>query len=340
MTEIILVVAAEDMERARQLIAAGPSRLTEKVVLGGEQRRDSVWQGLQQMMAGTEMVLIHDAARPFISHRVIDRCLETIRRYGAAVVARPVADTLKRAADDGSVTATVDRDRLWGAQTPQGARASLLLEAYARAVAEAWPVTDDASVIERAGHRVQLVEGEAMNFKITHPEDLALAERLLAGQARTGFGYDVHRLVPDRALVLGGVEIPHVLGLLGHSDADVVTHAIMDALLGAAALGDIGQHYPDTDPRYHGASSLALLADVAGKLAVAGFATVNVDATIAAQAPKLAPYIDEMRARVSTALGISAEQVSVKATTTEGLGFVGEEAGMAAYATAAIMPLR
>lgn len=338
-SEILLVVAPDDAERARRLIAAGPSHVTEKVVVGGEQRRDSVWQGLQQVTAGTEMTLIHDAARPLVSHRVIDRCLEAIRQYGAAVVCCPVADTIKRAGPDGQVAATVVRDALWGAQTPQGGRTALLLEAYAQAVEGQWTVTDDAGVIERAGRRVQIVEGDAMNFKITRPEDLALAERLLSPAPRTGFGYDVHRLVEGRPLVLGGVSIPHAAGLLGHSDADVVTHAIMDALLGAAALGDIGQHFPDTDTEYRGISSLALLAAVAGKLAGAGYQVVNVDATIVAQAPRLAAHLDGMRARIAGVLEVAPARVSMKATTTEGLGFAGEGAGMAAYATATIVPV-
>jgi 2-C-methyl-D-erythritol 4-phosphate cytidylyltransferase/2-C-methyl-D-erythritol 2,4-cyclodiphosphate synthase len=252
------------------------------------------------------------------------------------VVARPVADTLKRASAEGDVLATVDREGLWGAQTPQGFRTGLLLAAYARAMREDWQVTDDAAVVERAGHRVRLVEGEAVNFKITRPEDLALAERLLAGSSRSGFGYDVHRLVPDRALVLGGVTIPHTHGLLGHSDADVLTHAVMDALLGAAALGDIGGHFPDTDAQYRGISSLALLAVVVEKVAAAGFAPINIDVTVAAQAPKLAPHIPAMRGQLASVLGLPLEGVSIKATTTEGLGFVGTGEGMAAYATVSL----
>jgi len=335
-TEIILVVAADEMERARRLIAGGPSRITEKVVMGGAERRDSVWQGLQEVAAGTDIVLIHDAARPFLSHPEIDRCLDAVRRYGAAVVGRPVADTLKRAGPDGQVAATVERTAIWGAQTPQGFRLGVLWPAYQRAIAENWPATDDAAVVERAGHRVQLVEGDAMNFKITRPEDLALAQRLIGGMPRVGIGYDVHRLVPDRALVLGGVTIPHTLGLLGHSDADVLIHAIMDALLGAAGLGDIGQHFPDTDAQYRGISSLILLEAVASKLQAAGFAPVNIDAVVVAEAPKLAPHLAEMRARMAAALGMTPAQISVKATTSEGLGFVGAGAGIAAHATACI----
>jgi len=341
-TEILLIVAADDMERARALIAEGPATVTEKVVPGGAQRRDSVWQGLQEMSAGTEIVLIHDAARPFVSHRVISACIDAARAHGAAVVACPLADTVKRGSAEGAVAATVERAGLWGAQTPQGFRADLARRSYARAIAEDWPVTDDAGVVERAGHRVHLVEGEAMNFKITGPDDLAMAERLLHGgraavePPRVGFGYDVHRLVPDRPLVLGGVTVPHALGLLGHSDADVLAHAIMDALLGAAALGDLGGHFPDTDPRYSGISSLVLLRQVGALLRRQGYTVSNVDATVVAQAPKLAPHIPAMRARLAEALASTVAQISVKATTSEGLGFAGAGAGMAAYATACL----
>ncbi len=335
-SEIVLVVAADDVERARRLIAQGPADITEKVVVGGAERRDSVWQGLQEVSAGTDVVLVHDAARPFVSHAVISRAIAAVRRYGAAVVALPVADTLKQATPDDDVAGTVARADLWGAQTPQGFRLELGLKAYARARAEGWEVTDDAAVLERAGHRVRLVEGETVNFKITRPEDLALAARLLSAGTRTGFGYDVHRLTPDRPLVLGGVTIPSTLGLLGHSDADVLTHAVMDALLGAAALGDIGQHFPDTDAQYRGISSLALLAAVCEKLKAAGYQAVNVDVTVAAQAPKLAPFIPAMREHLADTLGLAPAAVSIKATTTEGLGFVGAGEGMAAYAVAAI----
>lgn len=336
-TEIVLVVAEDDVERARRLIAGGPSHLTEKVVVGGEERRASVWLGLQQMEAGTDIVLIHDAARPFISHRLIDACLAAIRQYGAAVVARPLTDTVKRATPDGAVAATVPRAEMWGAQTPQGFRADLLLRVYQRAIAEHWPATDDAALVERAGYRVQLVEGEAMNFKITHAEDLVLAERLLRATPRSGFGYDVHRLAPERALVLGGVTIPYTLGLLGHSDADVLTHAIIDAFLGAAALGDIGQHFPDSDARFRGISSITLLREVTGILAEAGYNPYQVDATLAAQAPRIAPFIPAMRACLAAALALAVDRVSIKATTTEGLGFVGTGDGMAAYATASVV---
>jgi 2-C-methyl-D-erythritol 4-phosphate cytidylyltransferase/2-C-methyl-D-erythritol 2,4-cyclodiphosphate synthase len=335
----VLVVAPADMERARALVAAGPSHLTEKVVLGGAERRDSVWCGLQQLTEGTDTVLIHDAARPFITHETIDACLAAVHQHGAAVVARPIADTIKRAATDGHVDATLDRRQLWGAQTPQGFRTDRLRAAYTRAMAEQWLVTDDAAVVERAGYRVQLVEGPATNFKITQVEDLMLAERLLSGPTRTGFGYDVHQLVSGRPLILGGVTIPHPTGLLGHSDADVLTHALMDALLGAAALGDIGQHFPDSAACYQGASSLGLLAAVQEKLAAAGFAPYNIDVTLAAQAPKIAPYIADMRARIAATLHLEIERVSIKATTTEGLGFVGTQAGMAAYATASVLPI-
>jgi 2-C-methyl-D-erythritol 4-phosphate cytidylyltransferase/2-C-methyl-D-erythritol 2,4-cyclodiphosphate synthase len=336
--ECILVVHPGDMERARALIAAGPARVTEKVVLGGPERQASVWHGLQEVSAGTDIVLIHDAARPFLSPALISATIAAAARYGAAVVARPIADTLKRATPQGEVAATLPREAVWGAQTPQGFRLSVALDLFARAHQEGWQGTDDVQLAELAGQRVRLVPGEALNFKITHPEDLTLAERLLAARPpRVGIGYDVHRLVPDRPLVLGGVTIPHPQGLAGHSDADVLTHALMDALLGAAALGDIGLHFPDTDPRYQGADSLALLTEVCARVRAAGFVLVNLDVTLVAQAPKVAPYIAEMRARLAAAAGLPLPHLSVKATTTEGLGFEGERTGMSAYATACLL---
>lgn len=336
-SEIILVVGAAEMERALALLATGPDHLSEKVVLGGAERQESVWLGLQEVDPDAEMVLIHDAARPFISSTVIDRCVETIRNYGAAVVSHRLADTVKQVDTDNIIRATIPRETLWGAQTPQGFRTGLIMDAYQQARAEKWIVTDDAALVEKTGHAVRIVEGEVMNFKITTPEDLAMAERLLTPVPRIGFGYDVHRLVERRKLILGGVTIPHHLGLLGHSDADVLVHALMDALLGAAALGDIGQHFPDTDERYRGADSLHLLAEVGRIIATAGYAISNVDVTLAAERPKIAPHIAKMRENIATALSINTTKVSIKATTAEGLGFVGGEEGMSAYAVATVI---
>ncbi len=336
-SEIILVVGAGEMARALALLQNGPASISEKVVLGGAERQESVWQGLQEVDPSAEMVLIHDAARPFISPAIIDRCIEAIRHYGAVVVAQRQADTIKQVDSDDIIRATVPRETLWGAQTPQGFRTDLILDAYQQASAEKWVVTDDAALVEKAGHAVRVVEGDAMNFKITTPEDLALAQRLLIPTPRTGFGYDVHRLVAGRKLILGGVEIPHHLGLLGHSDADVLVHALMDALLGAAALGDIGQHFPDTDARYRGADSLLLLREVGCIIAGEGYTICNVDVTLAAERPKIATHIPQMRSNIATALSINTTKVSVKATTTEGLGYVGGEEGMSAYAVATVV---
>lgn len=334
--EILLVVHEDDMLRTAELLATAPTRVTEKAIIGGAERRDSVWQALQNITAGTDIVLIHDAARPFVSQAIIDNCLQAVQMHGAAIVACPVADTLKRADDEQAISATLTRAQTWGAQTPQGFRTALLQTAYRRAIDEDWVCTDDAEIVERSGHHVHLVKGDSLNFKITHPDDHALAERLLRGNSLAGFGYDVHRLVPERNLVLGGVKIDHPFGLLGHSDADVLTHAIMDALLGAATLGDIGQHFPDSNEEYRNISSIKLLRKVGELLARHGFMPLHIDATLAAEAPKIAAYLPIMRQQLADALALLPETVSIKATTTEGLGYVGEQKGMAAYATATI----
>jgi 2-C-methyl-D-erythritol 4-phosphate cytidylyltransferase/2-C-methyl-D-erythritol 2,4-cyclodiphosphate synthase len=253
--------------------------------------------------------------------------------------ATPDSDTLKRFLDGSATLETVDRRELYGVQTPQVFRLGLLLEAYRSAQAEGFAGTDDGSYVERLGHPVTLVPGERNNLKITVAEDLRMAEGLLSGGAvRTGFGYDVHQLVPGRPLVLGGVALEHPagLGLDGHSDADVLLHAIADALLGACALGDIGEHFPNTDPRYAGISSLVLLRVVADKVRESGFDIVNVDAMLLAERPKIRPHVDRMRANIAEALRIDPGGVSVKATTNERLGFEGREEGMAAHAVATV----
>ena len=254
-------------------------------------------------------------------------------------------DTIKQCAEDGRIEDTPPRCGLYHAQTPQTFRYALLLEAYERARAGGMDVTDDASLVERMGHPVHVSEGDRDNFKITTREDLARAEWVLerrggnlAASMRVGTGYDVHALVEGEDLILGGVRLEHDRGLRGHSDADVLLHAISDALLGAAALGDIGRHFPDTDPSLAGADSAKLAKRVVAMLADAGFRPVNVDTTVICQRPKLAPHIDAMRANIARALGLPADRVSVKATTTERLGFAGREEGIAAEAVALIAP--
>lgn len=324
-TRLVLVAGAN--RPACEAIAAACAKPC-AVVQGGATRADSVRAGLAA--AEGELVAIHDAARPFVSQAVITAALEAAARMGAAAPAVPVKDTIKVTRPDGTVQSTPDRASLFAVQTPQCFRRSLYEQALGTVTGEqAHLVTDDCSLFELAGLPVQLTGGDYANYKITTKEDLK-------GEAsmRIGHGYDVHRLVEGRKLILGGVDIPYEKGLLGHSDADVLLHAVSDALLGAAALGDIGQHFPDTDPAYKGADSLVLLRAVADLLRQHGFTVGNVDATILCQRPKLAPHIPVMRQNIAAALGIQVENVSVKATTEEKLGFTGEGLGIAAHAVA------
>ena len=300
------------------------------VVQGGATRADSVRSGLAA--AEGELVAIHDAARPFVSKAVIDAALTAAAADGAAAPAVPVKDTIKIADGAGRVAATPDRASLYAVQTPQCFRRSLYLQALSAVTGEkASLVTDDCSLFELAGLPVTLTKGDYANYKITTKEDLQKEKTM-----RIGHGYDVHRLVEDRKLILGGVEIPFEKGLLGHSDADVLLHAVMDAVLGAAALGDIGQHFPDNDPAYKGADSLQLTREVAKIIAAHGYKVGNIDATILCQRPKLAAHIPAMREKIADAFGLPVDAVSVKATTEEHLGFSGEGLGISAHAVALI----
>lgn len=321
----VVLVAGANRPECERIAAACPKPCC--VVDGGETRADSVRNGLAA--AEGALVAIHDAARPFVSRAVITAALEAAARTGAAAPAVPVKDTIK-VAQGGRVVSTPDRAMLYAVQTPQ----CFSREKYRQALAcvtgeQARQVTDDCSLFELAGMPVELTAGDYGNYKITTPDDLKKEKTM-----RIGHGYDVHRLVEGRKLILGGVEIPYEKGLLGHSDADVLLHAVMDAVLGAAALGDIGRHFPDTDPAYRGADSLALTRAVAALIREHGYAVGNIDATILCQKPKLAPYIEEMRRNIAAAFGVAADAVSVKATTEEHLGFTGEGLGIAAHAVA------
>ena len=339
-TEIVLV-AGKNRAFVEQQAAdcAKPVR----IVPGGATRAESAKNGV--LAAAGEIVAVHDAARPFVSQAVIAAALAAAARCGAAAPAVPVKDTIKLAAcGDGKtvpdacpVQATPDRSTLYAVQTPQCFDRAAYLAALEELDEEkARLVTDDCSLFELTGRPVQLTQGDYANLKITTREDLPRPEQKEEHKMRIGHGYDVHRLVEDRKLILGGVEIPFEKGLLGHSDADVLTHAVMDAVLGAAALGDIGQHFPDNDPAYAGADSLKLASHVAQILKEHGYRIENIDATILCQRPKLAPHIPAMRANLAAAFGLPADAVSVKATTEEHLGFTGEGLGIAAHAVALI----
>ncbi len=335
---LILVARAEDAEDFAALARQDGITKLVAVVPGGDTRQQSVQNGLAVLPPQTTLVGIHDGARPLVTPETVCAVIEKAAETGAAATAIPVYDTLKRADAQGRVTDTPDRTGVWRVQTPQVFAADAYRVAMAQAVARGEDATDDCRLMERAGHTVWLVPGDATNLKVTVPEDIPLAEAILragkkeGGAMRIGHGYDVHRLVEGRPLILGGVNIPYEKGLLGHSDADVLTHAVMDAMLGAAALGDIGGMFPDTDPAYAGADSLALLRQVAERIRAAGYAVGNIDATVLAQRPKLKPYIDGMRQRLAEAMGIDSAMVSVKATTEEGLGFTGTGEGIAAHA--------
>lgn len=338
--DIVLVVAEHEIADAREIADRyGISKLR-AVVAGGGHRQESVERGLLALDTSTNIVAVHDGARPLVHQETIRMTIEAAREMGAAVAAAPVIDTIKSAGTDGLVAATLDRSALWSIQTPQTFEKSLLLQAYRQASTDGYLGTDDASLVERLGHPVKLVQGSYDNIKVTTPLDLEFVEMRLGGKVpmeiRTGFGYDIHRFESGRRLVLGGVEFPGEDGLKGHSDADVILHAIADALLGAAALGDIGRHFPDTDEDYRGISSLLLLEQAASVLKDAGWSVVNVDATLVAERPKIAKRVPEMQEKVAGVVGIEPDRVSIKATTAERLGDIGAGNGAACYAVATV----
>lgn len=333
--EILLIAREEDIPHFTALAAqAGVTKLR-TAVAGGATRQASVAAGLAALPAEATLVGVHDGARPLVRGEDVAAVIAAAAQNGAAALAVPVKDTLKRTDEEGVVIDTPDRANLWRVQTPQVFDRAALCAAMAAAVAQGRDYTDDCQLMEAAGHKVRLVQGLDTNLKLTTPEDIRLASALMKDKEdkamRIGHGYDVHRLVEERPLILGGVTIPYEKGLLGHSDADVLTHAVMDALLGAAALGDIGKLFPDNDPAYKGADSVALLRRVAERIAAEGYQIGNVDATILCQRPKLAPHIPQMRQILADACGIDVGCVSVKATTEEGLSFTGSGEGIAAH---------
>jgi 2-C-methyl-D-erythritol 4-phosphate cytidylyltransferase/2-C-methyl-D-erythritol 2,4-cyclodiphosphate synthase len=303
---------------------------------GGETRQDSVLRGLESLAdEKPDAVLIHDAARPFIDAATIDRVLDALDAAPGAIPALPVVDSLTRAID-GKAAGAQPRDDLWRAQTPQGFRYAEILAAHRAAAGLG--LSDDAAVAERAGLEVRVVAGSEDNFKITTADDLARAERLLAGGAevRVGSGFDIHRFGPGAGVSLCGVMVPHDAGLIGHSDADVGLHALTDAILGALGAGDIGEHFPPSDSRWRGQASELFLRHAAGLVAARGGRIAHVDVTLLCEAPKIAPHRAAMRGRIAEILGLTLDRVSVKATTTERLGFLGRGEGVAAQATATV----
>jgi 2-C-methyl-D-erythritol 4-phosphate cytidylyltransferase / 2-C-methyl-D-erythritol 2,4-cyclodiphosphate synthase len=310
-------------------------------VAGGASRQDSVRLGLESLSGlAPARVLIHDAARPFVDAATIDRVLAALADVPGAIPALALSDTVKRA-ENSLVTATLDRAALWRVQTPQGFRYDLILAAHRSCAGSTLP--DDAAVAERAGLAVRLVAGAEENFKVTTPADLNRAERVVASaqaDIRTGQGFDVHAFGPGDHLLLCGVRVAHDQALVGHSDADVGLHALTDAILGALGAGDIGMHFPPSDPQWRGAASHVFLRHAAGLVAAAGGSIAHVDVTVICERPKIGPHRDAMVRRISEILGIELRRVSVKATTTERLGFTGRGEGIAATAVATLrLPL-
>ena len=359
---VIVVAGEHTIAPIQRLVQERKFAKVTAVVPGGERRQDSVTAGLAALPAQTDVVLIHDGARPLADADLFRRCAEAAAVTGAVIAAMPVADTLKRVTDlDRVITGTVDRSGLWAAQTPQAFRLDILQRAFASNAGA--DVTDEALLCEAAGIPVQVVPSSSANLKVTHPEDIAVADALLRARmqdpdvvahselqestplaavlpCRTGIGYDIHRFAPGRRLVLGGVEIPHDLGLDGHSDADVLLHAIADAILGAAALGDIGQHFPPGDARFQDADSQDLLRESVRLARDAGWIPSNIDATLLAEAPRIGPHVALMRERIAACLDLSPDAVGVKATTNETLGAIGRREGIAALAVATLYAAR
>lgn len=310
-------------------------------VMGRETRQGSVLAGLEALAkSAPDLVLIQDAARPLISVPLVEAVTAALETDAGALPVVPVTDTIKRSSDGLFAEGTEDRRKLFAAQTPQGFRFTRILDAHRRAAAEPGEFTDDAAIAEWAGLSVRLTRGETRNIKITHPEDFARAERLIAGdrhmETRVGTGFDVHPFDLGDAVWLGGVEIPFTARLKGHSDADVALHALCDAIYGALGEGDIGQHFPPSDPQWKGAASSTFLAHAAGRVAARGGRIVNLDLTIVCEAPRVGPHVAAMKQAIGNIAGVSPGRVAIKATTSEKLGFTGRGEGIVAMASASI----
>lgn len=339
---IIIVAKKEEIPLLKELSLKEGLATTTPItfVEGGIERQDSVSCGLEKLKNIDGFVMIHDGARPFIDNYSIQSLNDTVRKTKAAILGVPVKDTIKKVEKE-FVIETVPRSKLWQIQTPQAFSSSLIIRAHQLAEGENFLGTDDASLVERIGEDVSVVLSNYDNIKITTPEDLIIGEALLKNHQkeqkeypmqRVGQGYDVHQLVEGRPCIIGGVKIPFEKGLLGHSDADVLIHAIIDALLGAAGKGDIGHLFPDNDPDFKDANSRELLQQVSKRLTEEGFTIINIDTTILAEKPKMQPYLKEIKENLAFDCQMDAERVNVKATTSEKMGFVGRQEGIAAMA--------
>lgn len=338
-SEVVFVLPLELMTFGIPMaIESGRLRPDVRIVPGGERRQDSVANAFDQVNPSADVVLIHDAARPFVSAELISATIDAAAAHGAAIAALQSRDTVKRVTG-GVIAETIARETIYLAQTPQGFRRAVLAAAVAagRSGVEG---TDEAALAERAGHQVHVVDGDPGNVKITTADDLAAArQRMGTTTTRVGTGYDLHRLVEGKPLVIGGVTIPSERGALAHSDGDVACHAATDAILGAASLGDIGRHFPDTDPKWKGADSLALLRDAARMVREQGYEIANVDVTVILERPKIKDLIEEMRTGMAAAMDIDRSCVSLKGKTNEGVDAVGRGEAVASHAVALLAPL-
>ncbi len=347
--QVVIALPAEHIPAAEALLRGQPMRVEIQCVAGGLTRQESVRNGVAHTRPSVEIIMVHDAVRPICDRDTMLRVLDAAWKKGAAVPGLPATETIQRVSRSGRVLSTPPRQELYAIQTPQAFRADILKSALDRAHEEGFLGTDESSVVRWAGHPVVVVPGSPDNIKITRPLDLEVAELLISrrmreengarmseSKLRIGQGIDYHRLVEGRKLILGGVEIPFERGLEGHSDADALAHAICDALLGASGMGDIGQHFPDTDPSNRGRSSLEFLREVRAKIEAAGWTIRNIDATLLVQKPRLAPHVPAMRQNLAESLGLDAAQVSIKATTTEGMNAEGRGEGISAQAIALI----
>ena len=341
--EIVVVLPAELVPDAAALV--GPTRAACRVVAGGARRQDSVRAGFAAVSEAATIVLVHDAARPFVSPAVIDRVIAAAVETGAAVPAVPVPDTVKRVTADGAgaarrrVVETLPREEVWLAQTPQGFRRETLAAAIEAGAARA-EATDEARLVEWMGREVQVVDGDSRNVKVTTAEDVQQAKRHWSDASRVGTGYDLHQLVPGRPLVLAGVVVPGALGPMGHSDGDVVCHALTDAILGAAGAGDIGQLFPNTDPQWKDAPGLDLLTRALAVVRASGWTVVNVDVTVILEQPKLVPHLSAIRENLAAVLGVAVDAVSVKGKTNEGVDAAGRSEAIISHAVALLAGAR
>lgn len=336
MKEVVLVLTGENLKTRGPALAGGKV----KVVEGGETRLGSVINGFKALSPDLEVVAVHDGARPLVSAATIRATLEAALSSGAAVAAVPAKDTLKEVAD-GVVGSTPDRARFWQAQTPQTYRRDVLADALERFGSER-DATDESQLVEKAGHKVRIVPSSYDNLKITTPEDLVIAEALMTErtgnsfETRAGFGYDIHRLVEGRPMVIAGTTLEHAKGPQGHSDGDVVLHAASDAVLGALGAGEIGIAFPPSDPKFKGISSRKIVDSVLEKVAEAGAEVISLDVTIVAEEPKLKPHYAAMKASLADAFALPESRVNLKAKSNEGLDAIGRGEAIACYAAASL----